>query len=62
MPSADVVLCHPLRTPIGKFGGTLKSTPAPELGATIVRALLKQSGLAPEKVDTAVFGQSGLET
>lgn len=56
MSPADVVLCHPLRTPIGRFGGALKSMPAPELGSTIVRAILKQSNLNPDKVDVAVFG------
>lgn len=56
MPVSDIVICYPLRTPIGKFGGTLKDTPATVLGATVVRAVLEQSGLAADKVDGAVFG------
>ena len=36
----DIVIAGALRTAIGKFGGTLAKTPAPELGATVIRALL----------------------
>ena len=32
------------RTAVGKFGGTLAKTPAPELGATVIKALLERSG------------------
>src|SRR5437868_1286638 len=39
------VLCHPVRTAIGTFNGTLKATPATELGATMVRKTLRRSGL-----------------
>ena len=44
MADTDVVLCHALRTPVGRFGGTLKSTPATELGAVALRAVLERSG------------------
>ena len=43
----DIVIVGALRTPIGKFGGTLAKIPAPELGATVIRALLAQHGVAP---------------
>jgi len=39
------VLCHPVRTAIGTFNGTLKATPATELGATVVRETVRRSGL-----------------
>ncbi|WP_284155466.1 acetyl-CoA C-acetyltransferase [Sulfuricystis multivorans] len=52
-----IVLCNPVRTPIGTYGGTLKNTPATELGAVVIREVLKRSGLAPEKVHTLVMGQ-----
>ena len=45
MSSRDVVLSHPVRTAIGTFNGTLKATPATELGATVVRETLRRSGL-----------------
>lgn len=57
MSTRQVVLCHPVRTPIGTYGGTLKNTPATELGATVIREVLQRSGLAPEKVQTLVMGQ-----
>ena len=40
----DIVIVAALRTAIGKFGGTLAKIPAPELGATVIRALLAQTG------------------
>ena len=46
----DIVITNALRTAIGKFGGTLAKTPAPELGATVIRALLAQSGIKPEQI------------
>ncbi|WP_131109815.1 acetyl-CoA C-acetyltransferase [Sulfuricystis thermophila] len=57
MANREVVLCNPVRTPIGTYGGTLKNTPATELGAVVIREVLKRSGLAPEKVQTLVMGQ-----
>lgn len=57
MANREVVLCNPVRTPIGTYGGSLKNTPATELGATVIREVLKRSGLAAEKVQTLVMGQ-----
>lgn len=57
MTQSEVVLCHPVRTPVGRFGGTLKDTPATDLGATVLRETLRRSGLGAEAVDGAVFGQ-----
>src|SRR5258706_16065177 len=56
MPSREVVLCHPVRTAIGTYNGTLKSTPANELGAAVVRETLRRSGLDPAKVGSVVMG------
>jgi acetyl-CoA C-acetyltransferase len=57
MPDTDVVLCHAVRTPVGRFGGTLKSKPATDLGAVAVGAVLERSGIDPAEVDGAVMGQ-----
>ncbi len=57
MSVIDVVLCNPVRTPIGTYAGSLKATPATELGATVIRETLKRSGLAVEKIETLVMGQ-----
>ncbi len=53
----DIVISNALRTAIGKFGGTLAKIPAPELGATVIRALLAQSGVKPEQISEVILGQ-----
>jgi acetyl-CoA C-acetyltransferase len=53
----DVVILAAARTAIGKFGGSLANIPAPDLGATVIKALLAQTGLAPEQVDEVILGQ-----
>lgn len=40
MTRSNVVLCKPVRTAIGTYGGTLKASPAPELGAAVAAASL----------------------
>jgi acetyl-CoA C-acetyltransferase len=54
----DVVVCEPLRTPVGGFGGTLREVPAHDLAATVIRALLDRTGLPVEAVDEVVLGHS----
>ena len=56
MTHPEVVLCAPVRTAIGTYGGTLKNIPAPELGAAVIRETLKRAGLAADKVQTVVMG------
>lgn len=56
MPASQIVICYPVRTAIGKFGGTLKAMPVTALGAAAVKAVLECSGLAPSNIDGAVFG------
>ncbi len=56
MPKIDVVLCYPVRTAIGTYGGSLKSTPATDLGAAVVKAALDRSGIDPSLVGAVVMG------
>ncbi|HKT18389.1 MAG TPA: thiolase family protein [Stellaceae bacterium] len=56
MVESNVVISNPVRTPIGTFGGTLKQTPATELGAAAVRATLARAKLDPAKIGTVVLG------
>jgi acetyl-CoA C-acetyltransferase len=56
MSEREVVICSPVRTAIGTYGGSLKDTPAPDLGAAAIRETLKRSGLTVENVDTVVMG------
>ncbi len=55
--SNDVVIVGAMRTAIGTFGGTLAGTPAHELGAVVLKALLEGSGVAPEQVSEVILGQ-----
>lgn len=52
----DAVVCEPLRTPVGGFGGALRKVPAHELAATVVRALIARTGLDPAVVDDVLLG------
>ena len=56
MSNREVVLCHAVRTAIGTYGGTFKSTPATELGAVAVREALDRAELDPAKVGTVIMG------
>ncbi|MEU6268138.1 acetyl-CoA C-acetyltransferase [Saccharopolyspora shandongensis] len=53
----EAVICEPLRTPIGRFGGVFKTVPAVELAATVIEALLARTGLPGEAVDEVILGQ-----
>ena len=57
MSPTEVVLCAPVRTPIGGFNGTLKDTPSTDLGAAVIRESLRRSGLQADHVDTVLMGQ-----
>jgi acetyl-CoA C-acetyltransferase len=50
-------IVSPLRTPVGKFLGSLSSVTAGELGAVILKALVERSGIDPERIDDVVFAQ-----
>ena len=52
----DAVICEPLRTPVGGFGGALRDVPAHELASTVITALLERTGLPPEAVDEVLLG------
>src|SRR4051794_8311908 len=54
----DAVICEPLRTAVGGFGGALHDVPAHELAATVVRAVLDRTGLPGDAVDDVVLGHS----
>lgn len=52
----SVVLSGAVRTAIGTFGGSLKETPAPDLGAVAIKATVEQARIRPEDVGTVVMG------
>jgi len=53
----NAVICEPLRTPVGRYGGQFRSLAAQELGAALVRALLERTALPPDRVDDVIFAQ-----
>lgn len=54
----DVVICEPLRTPVGRFGGALASLSAADLATTVLTELVRRTGLREGDVDDVVLGQS----
>src|SRR4051812_49572342 len=52
----DAVICEPVRTPVGGFGGVLRDVPAQVLAATVIRALMERTGLPPESVEDVLLG------
>ncbi len=53
----DIVIVAAQRTAVGRFGGTLAKTPAPELGAHVVKGLLEKSGVPADAVSEVIMGQ-----
>ena len=52
----DVVICNPLRTPVGRMGGTLSTLTAADLATATLRALVEETGLGEGDVDDVVLG------
>lgn len=53
----DAVICEPLRTAVGGYGGALKDIPAGELAAAVVKELVRRTGVRSEDIDDVIFGQ-----
>jgi acetyl-CoA C-acetyltransferase len=53
----DIVIVSAARTAVGKFGGSLAKTPATELGAAVIKALMERSGLPAELIGEVIMGQ-----
>ncbi|SMC53638.1 acetyl-CoA C-acetyltransferase [Lentzea albidocapillata] len=54
----DVVICEPLRTPVGRFGGALATLSATDLATAALTELVRRTGLREGDVDDVVLGQS----
>lgn len=53
----DAVICEPLRTPVGRYGGVFKDIEPQRLAATVIRAVVERTGLEPEDFDDVILGQ-----
>jgi acetyl-CoA C-acetyltransferase len=52
----ETVICEPVRTPIGRYGGMFKSLTAVDLGVAALKGLLERTGVAPDAVDDVILG------
>jgi len=57
MTNQEIVIVSATRTALGTFGGSLSSIPAPKLGAEVISALLKDTGIQGDQVDEVILGQ-----
>ncbi len=55
-PAPRVAILSAVRTPIGKYGGSLRAVPAPTLGALAARAAVERAGMKPSEVEEVLFG------
>ncbi len=53
----DAVICEPVRTPVGRYGGVFRDVPVTHLAATVVRGLVDRTGITGDDVDDVIFGQ-----
>ena len=53
----EAVICEPLRTPVGRFGGALRDVGAAALAATVIEEIVRRTGISPADVDDVVVGQ-----
>jgi len=54
----DVYILSAVRTPIGKFGGSLASLTAADMGVVAAKAAMERAGVAPEQVEESIFGNA----
>ncbi len=53
----DAVICEPLRTAVGGFGGMYRDVPVTVLAATVIEEVVRRSSLAPEAIEDVILGQ-----
>ena len=52
----DIVICEPVRSPIGRYGGSLRDLPAHKLAAQVIKALIDRTSIDASDVDDVIFG------
>ena len=53
----EAVICEPVRTPVGRYGGMFKDVPVTALASTVVRGLVDRTGISADDIDDVIFGQ-----
>jgi acetyl-CoA C-acetyltransferase len=54
----EAVICEPVRTPIGRYGGIFKDLTAVDLGVTALRGLIERTGIDPDAIEDVVLGHA----
>ena len=54
----EALICEPVRTPVGRFGGVFRDVPVTELATTVIAAVLQRTGIPPEAIDDVLLGQA----
>src|SRR3954462_11618594 len=54
----DVVICDPVRTPVGRFGGGLSTVPPESLAASVIAALVERNALPAAEVEDVILGHA----
>jgi acetyl-CoA C-acetyltransferase len=57
-PEHAVAILSAIRTPIGRFGGTLRAVPATDLGALVAREAIQRAGWSPSDIEEVLFGEA----
>ncbi len=55
--ATEPVICEPVRTPVGRYGGIFKDVPVTVLASTVVKGLVDRTGLTGDDIDDVIFGQ-----
>jgi acetyl-CoA C-acetyltransferase len=53
----EALICEPLRTPVGRFGGMFRDVAVTELATTVIKAVLERTGVPPDQIDDVLLGQ-----
>jgi acetyl-CoA C-acetyltransferase len=54
----EALICEPLRTPVGRFGGMFRDVAVTDLAVTVIKAVIERTGLPVEQVDDVLLGQA----
>jgi acetyl-CoA C-acetyltransferase len=54
----DALICEPLRTPVGRFGGMFRDVPVTTLATTVIEAIINRTNLPREQIDDVLLGQA----
>ncbi len=54
----EVAIVSPVRTAVGNFGGTMRDISPVELGSLVIKEVLNRTGIAPDKIDEVILGNS----